>query len=182
MGRLVTDIGDADSRFLHDLAGHRLFQAFAGLDETGQGRIHAFDPAVLAAQQAGRAPALRVAVGDQHDDRRIGAGKMVVGAFGIGAPAQVSAVVAFRHRPAEAAEDVPAVPMHEAPPVGQQGRLRARHQGADASQVQKLAASGVAAPGEGVPGVFVQLRNIGGEIGGIAVQPQEGHVAGLGED
>ena len=43
---------DADARFLENLAGDRFFQAFARLDEAGQGRIHRRVPAGRPAQQA----------------------------------------------------------------------------------------------------------------------------------
>ena len=66
--------------------------------------------------------------------------------------------------------------MHEPPGIGQERRFRSRHQGADAAKVVKFATAG-----KRVAGVFVHLRNIGGEIGGIAVEPQQRHVIGLGE-
>src|SRR5690606_32795520 len=59
--------------FLVDLAHHRLLRRLAGLDEAGQHRPAARDPAGLAAQQQ----ALAVADGDDH--RRVDA-RIVVGA------------------------------------------------------------------------------------------------------
>ncbi len=53
--------------FFQHFSGHCVFQAFAGLDESGDRRIAAGRPAGLAAEQAA------VAVSHQNDDGRVDA-------------------------------------------------------------------------------------------------------------
>src|SRR3546814_8656397 len=69
---------------LPDLAHHRLLQAFARLDEAGEGGMHAGRPDGLAAEQAAVA-----AVVHQHDDRGVGARGMHGSATAVRAAALV---------------------------------------------------------------------------------------------
>ena len=63
---------DFDRGFLAHLARDRVFEALARLDKAGQRRIHARHKVLVASEQRA------VAIGDQHDDGRIGAREMHV--------------------------------------------------------------------------------------------------------
>src|SRR5204862_168164 len=80
----------------------RVFEALAGFDKTGEGRIHPRHREVLVAAQQGA-----VAIGHQHDDRRVGAREMHCVAGRIGAAAHMAGLFAASRMSAQAAETVP---------------------------------------------------------------------------
>ena len=113
------------------LADDRFLQAFARLDEAGEGRVHAAGPALLAPEQAA------FAAGDEHDHRRIGARKVVGGAFGPRAAPHVPALDVGARGAADAAEAVPLLPVDEAARVGHRRAVVARDQRADGAEVDE---------------------------------------------
>ena len=67
LARVEGHLADLDAGLLQHLAAHGVLDVLAGLDEAGERRVHLVAVAVLVRQQAA------LAVGDQHDDHRIGA-------------------------------------------------------------------------------------------------------------
>src|SRR5471032_1224791 len=74
---MIIAVDHAHTGFLEHFAAHGIFQGFAGLNETGQGRVTPFRPLRTAPEQAG------VATGDDDDDGRIGARKLFESALWI---------------------------------------------------------------------------------------------------
>ena len=97
--------------------GIRRPRGFRRLDEAGDGRVAA-RPASLPASQQGA-----LAVGHQHDDRRIDARKEFVRIAIVGAANHVTGALGSSAGAAHSAETLPAAPDRQGPRVGQQARL-----------------------------------------------------------
>src|SRR5690606_35944423 len=95
---VIAHILDADACFLKDLAGNRLLDGLARLDETGEAGIET--------RRKARAPAHQafVAMQDHHDGNGVGAWKMRRLAVAVPADAGVSALLRAGRGAADGAE------------------------------------------------------------------------------
>ena len=110
--------------------------------------MHARRPNLLTAQHAA------LAVVYQHDDRGIGAWKMLRAARSFRADPDMPAALALRRMTADTAKAVAPMPMHQAPGVGHDRALVAGHQRSNRAQVVELS--------ETVQGrVFLRLFQMG---------------------
>ena len=108
-----------------DFARDRFFEALAGLDEAGEGRMHALRPGCLPAEEAAL-----VALMHQHDHRRIGAREMHRVAGFVGAAADMAGFFRARRAAAHAAKAMALMPVGHAAREGEQ-RAHARAAAAD---------------------------------------------------
>jgi hypothetical protein len=168
---VVADVVDHDPGLLLDLAGDRVLQAFARLDEAGQGRMHAGRELRLPAEQAA------VATMHQHDDGGVGAGEMAGAAGGVGAAPLMSRLARHGRAAADAAEAMAGVPVQDAAGEGEHAAFRMAQRGADAAQVEEVAELGDA-------GQFQRPLDGGQvdrEVGDAAVGAEQGD-RGTGRD
>src|SRR6185503_15113839 len=110
---VVRDIADLYSGLLFDLAHYRFLETFAWLDEAGDGRVSAFRPRCLAAQQG----TFAAGVGHQHDDGGIEPRKRLGVAVWARTPHYVSGAARRIRRAADSAEPVPRAPQHQRPRI-----------------------------------------------------------------
>ena len=132
LGRVVAEPRDGDPGFLHHLARDRLFQRFAGFDESREGRKHARGPFGLVGQQA------YITSRHQNDDGRIGSRMVIDPAIRRGATAHISALVGSGRRAAASAEAMPAVPVAEPARKGKQCRVLAGQNRSHRPEVDEL--------------------------------------------
>src|SRR5690349_2323585 len=115
--RMVMHRADFDRGFLAYLARDRVFETFPRFDKTGQCRIHTRQKVLVAPEQRA------VAVGDQHDHRRVGARKMQRRAAGSGAAPDMAGLLAAGRGAADAAKTMSRMPEHHRPRQRQQRPL-----------------------------------------------------------
>ncbi len=120
---------DVDRGFLAHLARDGVFQAFARFDKTGQRRIHAGQEVLVAPEQRA------VAVGDQHDHRRVGPREMQRRAAGFGAAPDMAGFLAAGRGAADAAEAMARMPERHRPRQRQQRPFMPRETGAELAQI-----------------------------------------------
>src|SRR5260370_10708132 len=128
---LRREIGDAatyNAGFLQGFPPHRIFDGFARLDESRKARPHALGKAGLPAEEA------PFAIDRQHDDDRIGAGKML-GAAGR-AITPPTGLHDARRRAAVRTEAVPPVPAEQGLRLRERRQGLGRHQGASRKGAQ----------------------------------------------
>ena len=114
---MVIDGADLDAALLAHLARDRIFEALARLDKAGQGRIHAGREMPRAAHQR------LVAMGHQHDDRRVGAREMHRVAGRVGAAPHMPGLLAPGRAAAQPAKAVARMPVEHRAGQRQQRRL-----------------------------------------------------------
>ena len=127
---MVFHIGNWDPGFLEDLTDDRVFQAFAGLDESGEHRMLSDWP--------DRLPAKDAAVGsivDQHDDGGICAGETEETAFLILAREHMPGLTALGWAAALPTKPVAALPGRHGAGVSENGGVFARKERADFPQI-----------------------------------------------
>src|SRR5712692_407106 len=130
---LRREIGDAatyNAGLLQGFPPYRIFDGFARLDESRKARPHALGKPRLAAEEA------PFAMDREHDDDRIGTGKMLGSARrAIAAPAGLHQA---RRRAAVRTKAVPPVPAEQGFRLRERRQILPRHQGAgrEAAQVR----------------------------------------------
>ena len=133
---MIIASADTHAGFLEHLAAHRVFEAFARLDEARERREPPFRPLRPAPEQT------TIAVSDDDDDRRVGAREMLYAALWIRTLRPMPGRLQRQRCCAGRAVARALLPVREPARVREQAGLERRQRGAGAAQVEELATSG----------------------------------------
>ena len=149
---MVADIPHLESRFLANLADHRLFRRFTGFDESRQAGVKPARPVLLAGQQA--------PVGElrHHDDGRVRPRKGEGPARVVGADSHVTGLPGLGDMAADTAKAMVVPPSDEPGCMGEERGIAAQQLCGDAVEFLEGAAF---SPAGKIP--FVEMRHVDGK-------------------
>lgn len=181
LARQIVDLPDAHLRLLEGLAADGGLHRLAGLHEARQQRLHPLRPGRLPPDERG------IAVGDEHDDDRVGAREMP-GAAG-GAEPVPARLRHLRRLAAGGAEAVARMPGEEAARGGGHGGIRIRQLGHDRAEFGEFLVRGQVGV-RVARGRHEARRLLGGRIrqfareagGAVRFPAEEDRGGGLAED